>query len=158
MDDSDTDDECIDELIKRNNPVVQRAVDAIAAAPVTLATVCSPWQQEADTMIEKDEYKYCNLLFNYRHLFMNVSFEIISYIYLLFCFIILSPFIILQRANMSVLRDPRCDSSNDDGLRTICYPSRTKKEHSNHRTASVDDNPWMACRPTVSTTSRFYFI
>jgi len=40
MGDSDNDDECIDELIKRNNPVVRSAVDAIAPAPVTLATVC----------------------------------------------------------------------------------------------------------------------
>jgi len=32
MDDSDTDDECIDEHIMRNNPVVRRAFDTIAAA------------------------------------------------------------------------------------------------------------------------------
>jgi len=36
MDDSDTDDECIDELIMRNNPVILRAVDAIDAARVTV--------------------------------------------------------------------------------------------------------------------------
>mmetsp|Transcript_32280 Transcript_32280/g.35908 ORF Transcript_32280/g.35908 Transcript_32280/m.35908 type:complete len:89 (+) Transcript_32280:51-317(+) len=55
MDDSDTDDECIDEFIKRNNSAIQRAIDSIAAARFTLVLVCSPWQQEADTMIEKDE-------------------------------------------------------------------------------------------------------
>jgi len=32
------------------------------------------------------------------------------------------------------------------------------KEHSNHRTASVDDDPCVARRPTVNITSRFYFM
>mmetsp|Transcript_59430 Transcript_59430/g.68319 ORF Transcript_59430/g.68319 Transcript_59430/m.68319 type:complete len:104 (+) Transcript_59430:92-403(+) len=62
LDYSDTGDECIDELVMRNNPVVRRAVNVIAAARVTLATVCSPWQQEADTIIEKEESNMPELL------------------------------------------------------------------------------------------------
>jgi len=53
-----------------------------------------------------------------------------------------------DESDMPELRDLRCDSSDDDGLCTICSPSRTKKEHSNHRTACIDDDPWVACQPT----------
>ena len=47
--------ECIDELIKRNNPAVRRAIDSMARARAALSSVRSPWQQEMDEMVAHDE-------------------------------------------------------------------------------------------------------
>ena len=57
-DSSSSDDECIDELIKNNNPRVRRAIDSMARAQAARAAsspVRSPWQQEMDEMLAQDE-------------------------------------------------------------------------------------------------------
>ena len=57
-DSSSSDDECIDELIKRNDPRVRRAIDAMARAQDARAAsspVRSPWQQKMDEMLAEDE-------------------------------------------------------------------------------------------------------
>ena len=57
--DESSGDECIDELIKANNPAVRRAIQSIAAAQVAKSPVWSPWQQQMDAMVDTDERKYC---------------------------------------------------------------------------------------------------
>ena len=54
-----SDDDCIDDLIKKNNPSVRRLIQSIAAARVAETQVCSPWQEEMDLMMAADERKYC---------------------------------------------------------------------------------------------------
>ena len=56
MDDSlSSDDECIEDLIKRNNPAVRRAIDSMARARAASLPVRSPWQQEMDKIVAQDE-------------------------------------------------------------------------------------------------------
>ena len=51
--------ECIDELIKKNNPKVRRVIESIVASQVAKIAVRSPWQEQMDAMVEADERKYC---------------------------------------------------------------------------------------------------
>ena len=57
--DESSGDECIDELIKENNPAVRRAIQSIAAAQVAKTPVRSPWQEQMDAIMAADERKYC---------------------------------------------------------------------------------------------------